>query len=90
MVKVFQNTNFCKQTNTHIFILNEYEIAHDNPYCVLIHAGTLLMLQKTGIRSKLLAQDKNSIDTMFVDRRNRADFPNGNTLVSLFYKMCTS
>ena len=41
--------------------------------------------QKRGRRAKLVTADKNEIDTMFVDRRNSQTYPNGNTLVSIFF-----
>ena len=56
----------------------------------------VVVFQKKGTRSKLLTEDGNEIDTMFVDRRSQTDhFPNGNTLVSsyiifLFCLYCTS
>ena len=41
------------------------------------------VLQKRGLRAKVLTEDNNEIDTMFVDRR-KPGIHNGNTLVSLF------
>ena len=41
------------------------------------------VLQKRGLRAKVLTEDNNEIDTMFVDRRKPGTH-NGNTLVSLF------
>jgi hypothetical protein len=42
------------------------------------------LLQKHGIRAKLLTEDNNEIDTMFVDRR--ADKTrHGNTLVNNYF-----
>ena len=35
-----------------------------------------------GLRAKLLTQDGNEIDTMFIDNRNDQKTDNGNTLVS--------
>ncbi|XP_047135800.1 phosphatidylserine lipase ABHD16A isoform X1 [Hydra vulgaris] len=44
-----------------------------------IHQGRTILIEKNGIRSKLLAKDGNEIDTMFLDKRKNND--NGNTLV---------
>lgn len=41
----------------------------------------ILRIQKRGRRAKLLAEDGNEIDTMFLDRRNDGAYPHGNTLV---------
>ena len=46
-----------------------------------------LVFQKKGIRAKLLTEDGNEIDTMFVDRRNDTRYPNGNILVGYVYIM---
>jgi len=43
-----------------------------------------LVEEKRGRRAKLVAGDGNEIDTMFVDRRNSAVYPHGNTLVICF------
>ena len=68
-----------------------------NPYCKFARFYILLVciltayinvqnvFQKKGIRSKLLTEEGNQIDTMFIDRRYNENFPNGNTLVSYFF-----
>ncbi len=42
-----------------------------------------ICFQLGGQRNKLKAKDGNEIDTMFIDRRNNPEFPNGNTLVCI-------
>lgn len=43
--------------------------------------GRMGLYEKGGLRAKLLTQDGNEIDTMFVDNRNDRESHNGNTLV---------
>ncbi|XP_072176631.1 phosphatidylserine lipase ABHD16A-like [Diadema setosum] len=47
----------------------------------LLLGRTKLIEKDHGIRAKLRTRDGNSIDTMFVDRRLRSDYPNGQKLV---------
>ncbi|XP_070581655.1 phosphatidylserine lipase ABHD16A-like [Ptychodera flava] len=49
---------------------------------MLLQGRTKQVEEYNGQRAKLLARDGNSIDTMFIDRRNKEEqFSNGNTLV---------
>merc|ERR1711976_414414 len=48
---------------------------------VLMQGRAKLVEEKKGMRAKLLAEDGNEIDTMFIDRRNDPNNPNGNILV---------
>lgn len=44
----------------------------------------LFVLQHGGERFKLLAKDGNEIDSLFIDRRRKENYPNGNVLVRFY------
>ena len=45
----------------------------------------MFVLQRDGLRAKIVTQDNNEIDTMYIDRRNNPGASDGNTLVGCDY-----
>ena len=77
-----------------VFILyHPYVIEENEKYCLkstilvfsvvlfYVHSLASDMFQKRGVRGIVETEESNHIDTMFVDRRNKTAFPNGNALV---------
>ena len=46
----------------------------------------MFVLQKDGLRAKIVTVDNNEIDTMYIDRRNSSGATDGNTLVGCIIK----